>query len=111
MRQGVRLAVELLGSSPFRQIVRRRTEPSAEVVASDRLLNEWMRARLVTTIHTSSTCRMGPDGDSEAVVDQECRVRGVEGLRVVDTSIMPYIVSRGTNATAIMIGERATEFF
>ncbi|GAA4545259.1 hypothetical protein GCM10023175_24690 [Pseudonocardia xishanensis] len=54
---------------------------------------------------------MGPNGDEAAVVDQYCRVRGVEGLRVVDTSVMPHVTSRGPAATAVMIGERVAAFF
>jgi choline dehydrogenase-like flavoprotein len=52
---------------------------------------------------------MGPDTDPGAVVDQRLRVRGVGGLRVVDTSVMPRVTSRGTAATAVMLGERAAE--
>jgi choline dehydrogenase-like flavoprotein len=52
---------------------------------------------------------MGPDGDPGAVVDQQLRVRGVAGLRVADTSVMPRVTSRGPAATAVMIGERAAE--
>ena len=51
---------------------------------------------------------MGPDTDPLAVVDQYCRVRGVEGLRVVDTSVLPTAPSRGPAATAVLIGERAS---
>ena len=53
---------------------------------------------------------MGPDGDRGAVVDQYCRVRGIEGLWVVDASIMPNIVRANTNLTCIMIGERAADW-
>jgi choline dehydrogenase len=53
---------------------------------------------------------MGPDGDQGAVVDQYCRVRGVENLRVVDASIMPNIVSCNTNLTCIMIGEHVADW-
>jgi choline dehydrogenase-like flavoprotein len=52
---------------------------------------------------------MGPAGDPGAVVDQHLRVRGVEGLRVVDTSVLPRVPSRGPAATAVMLGERAAE--
>jgi choline dehydrogenase len=52
---------------------------------------------------------VGPDGDPGAVVDQRLRVRGVTGLRVVDTSVMPRVTSRGPAATAVMLGERAAE--
>jgi choline dehydrogenase len=53
---------------------------------------------------------MGPDGDERAVVDGPCRVRGVEGLRVVDASIMPTIPRANTNLTCIMIGERVADW-
>jgi choline dehydrogenase-like flavoprotein len=52
---------------------------------------------------------MGPDGDPGAVVDQELQVRGVAGLRVVDTSVLPTAPSRGAAATAVLLGERAAE--
>jgi len=50
---------------------------------------------------------MGPDSDETAVVDQYCRVKGIANLRVEDTSIMPFLMTRGTHASAIMIGEHA----
>jgi choline dehydrogenase-like flavoprotein len=53
---------------------------------------------------------MGPDSDQEAVVDQRLKVRGVEGLRVVDASVMPNVVRANTNVTTMMIAERAAEF-
>ena len=53
---------------------------------------------------------MGPDSDREAVVDQSLRVRGVEGLRVVDASVMPDVVRANTNVTTMMIAERAADF-
>lgn len=58
----------------------------------------------------SGSCKMGPDADLTAVVDQFGRVRGVDGLRVADTSIQPNVVRRPANATAIMLGERMAEW-
>ncbi len=58
----------------------------------------------------SGTCKMGPDTDSMAVVDQFSRVRGLGGLRVADASIMPDVIRANTNATSIMIGERVAEW-
>jgi choline dehydrogenase len=110
-RANVRLAIELLESKPMRPFVVRRTSPDEIDVTSDNELDQWLLTKMGTAFHTSSTCKMGPSSDETAVVDQMCRVHGLENLRVVDTSIMPEIVRRGPNATAIMIGERATEFF
>jgi choline dehydrogenase-like flavoprotein len=53
---------------------------------------------------------MGPDSDPMAVVDQHCRVRGLEGLRVVDASVMPDVIRANTNATTIMIAERVSDW-
>jgi choline dehydrogenase-like flavoprotein len=63
-----------------------------------------------TSQHLSSTAPMGSDGDPGAVVDAQCRVRGVESLWVVDGSVLPAITSRGPHATIVMIGHRAVEF-
>jgi choline dehydrogenase-like flavoprotein len=86
-----------------------RTGLPDDVLADDRELDRWTRRHLATAIHLAGTARMGPDGDPGAVVDQHLRVRGVDGLRVVDTSVMPRVTSRGPAATAVMIGERAAE--
>jgi len=63
-----------------------------------------------TQHHSSGTCKMGPDSDPMAVVDQYGRVRGLENLRVADASIMPDVVRANTNATTIMIGERIADW-
>lgn len=110
MREVLRTAARILGTKAYAPYVRRVTEPSAEVLASDELLDAWMRSHLATAIHASSSARMGPASDPESVVDQYGRVRGVQGLRVADTSILPTVVSRGPAATAIMIGERVADF-
>ena len=65
---------------------------------------------LGTARHISGTCKMGPDSDPMAVVDQYCRVRGLEGIRVADTSVMPDVTRANTNATAVLVGERVAEW-
>jgi len=76
--------------------------------ASDEALREYVRMASNSCYHPSGTCRMG--GDEASVVDPRLRVRGISDLRVADNSIMPTIVSANTNAVAIMIGERASDF-
>jgi choline dehydrogenase len=109
MREVVRLAAELLRTPSFAPLVAARTGLPDDVLADDRELDRWNRRHLATAIHLSGSAPMGPDGDPAAVVDQHLRVRGVAGLRVVDTSVMPRVTSRGPAATALMIGERASE--
>ena len=73
-------------------------------VSSDHALEQFAREKGGTVYHPVGTCRMGED--AKAVVDSRLRVRGVEGLRVIDASVMPRMVSTNTNAAAIMIGEK-----
>jgi choline dehydrogenase-like flavoprotein len=108
LREAVRLAAGLLGARALRDLVARTDLPD-DVLADDRELDGWIRVHLSTAIHLAGTARMGPEADPGAVVDQWLRVRGVAGLRVVDTSVMPRVTSRGPAATAVMLGERAAE--
>ena len=87
-----------------------RLSPTDEELASDGALDEWLLSRVGTQHHSSGTCKMGSASDWMAVVDQYCRVHGLEGLRVVDASIMPDVVRANTNATTIMIAERVVEW-
>jgi choline dehydrogenase-like flavoprotein len=84
------------------------TELYTAQVQSDADIERAIRARSDTVYHPVGTCRMG--SDAGAVLDPELRVRGVEGLRVADCSVMPSLIGGNTNAPAIMIGERAAEF-
>ena len=73
-------------------------------------LDEWLLREVTTGQHISCTCKMGPASDPMAVVDQHGRVHGLEGIRVVDASIMPNCVRANTNVTTMMIGERISDF-
>ena len=103
MIDGVRISRRIAAASPLAQIVKRELEPGAGLETDDAILG-WIRERATTIYPPAGTCRMGDD--DMAVVDDRLRVRGIEGLRVADASIMPTIVSGNTNAPAIMIGEK-----
>lgn len=107
LREGVRLAAHLLAAPSLAGLVAGRTDLPDAVLDDDHALDGWVRAHLTTAVHLSGSARMGPSSDPDAVVDQELRVRGVDGLRVVDTSVLPRVPSRGPAATAVMVGERA----
>ena len=110
MRDAVRLACSILESDAYRGISEGRIAPDDDTLTSDDDLDAWIRQTLGSSRHVSGTCRIGPDGDAMAVTDQQCRVRGVTGLWVADSSIMPQVTRANTNATAIMIGERVADW-
>ena len=81
-----------------------------DVVGSDELLGTYVLDNVGTYCHALGTARMGPEGDPGAVVDQYCRVRGIDNMWVVDTSVIPTIPRVPLNLTAIMIGERVADW-
>ena len=103
---GVEIGTAIIDSTAMRRLGVRRTSPTPRAE-----LDTWISDNITTAVHLCSSAPMGPDTDPMAVVDQYCRVRGVEGLRVVDTSVLPTAPSRGPAATAVLIGERAAAFF
>ncbi len=111
VREGVRMAVGFLESDAYRNVVDRRIQPTDDILANDDALDLWIRQTVGTARHVSGTCKMGPDSDPLAVVDQYCRVKRVEGLWVVDASVMPRVPrSGGAHATVVMIGERVVDW-
>jgi len=111
VREGLRLAVRLLESDAFKDVVDHRIHPAADILANNDALDFWIRQTVGTARHVSGTCRMGPDGDPMAAVDQYCRVKGIQNLWVADASVMPRIPrSGGAHATVIMIGERVVDW-
>jgi choline dehydrogenase len=111
VREGVRLAATLLESDAYRDVVDYRIQPTDGILANDEALDYWIRQTVGTARHVSGTCKIGPDTDPMAVVDQYCRVKGIQGLWVADASVMPRIPrSGGAHATVIMIGERVVDW-
>ena len=109
-REVVRAAAELGKHPAFSDIIEERIRPSDDELESDEALDAFIRRTVVSGQHLTSTCKMGPASDSMAVVDQQGRVHGLEGLRVADASIMPNCVRANTNCTTMMIGERIADF-
>lgn len=107
MVAGIRMLREIYAQPAFKSLMVDEMLPRADRRSDDEVL-DFIRQHGSTVFHACGTCRMG--SDSDAVVDPELRVRGVDGLRVIDASIMPTMVSANTNATAIMIGERGAGF-
>jgi choline dehydrogenase len=110
MATGLRLAWYLLRHGPMSELI------AKVFLCTDRMVDDETRLRMAVTRfvcpswHPAGTARMGPDTDPMAVVDQRYRVRGIEGLRVVDASVMPSIPSAPTNLSCIMLAERAAEW-
>jgi len=108
MRACVRLTREIFSQPAFDPYRGREIRPGERIV-SDEAIDAFVRDHVESAYHPSCTCKMGAPGDPMAVVDPEARVIGVDGLRVVDSSIMPSITSGNLNAPTIMIGEKAAD--
>ncbi|MEZ5816410.1 MAG: GMC family oxidoreductase N-terminal domain-containing protein [Hyphomicrobiaceae bacterium] len=104
----MRFARRLIHTTPMKPYLDGEIYPGADVQSDDELLaaaREWGSS----TYHLMGTCRMGPVSDATAVVDDELRVRGMEGLRVIDASIMPAMISANLNASTMMIAEKGSD--
>jgi choline dehydrogenase-like flavoprotein len=106
--RGVRFARRILKSPSLAKLVAEEILPGENTPDEDAPLQEHIRATAKTVFHPTSTCRMG--SDPSAVVDPKLKLRGFEGIRIADASIMPKITRGNTNAPTIMIAERAADF-
>ncbi|KJY82708.1 choline dehydrogenase [Vibrio galatheae] len=107
-RDCIRLTREILQQPAMDKFRGEEIQPGLEIT-SDEAIDEWVKQNVESAYHPSCSCKMGSDDDSMSVLDQECRVRGVEGLRVVDSSIFPTIPNGNLNAPTIMVAERAAD--
>ena len=107
MLEGAKFLRDLASSPSLSSVIDRETAPGSAVVSDDELL-EYIRETCGTVFHPVSTCRMGSDSNSD-VVDSRLRVHGLRGLRIVDASIFPTLISGNTNAPTIMVGEKGSD--
>ncbi len=105
---GIQIARRIIENpvmDPYRKF---EMAPGPDLQTYDEIL-DWARGNGQTTYHVVGTCKMGPDYDRMAVVDDQLRVHGIEGLRVIDASIMPTVPSGNTNAPTIMVAEKGAD--
>ena len=110
LREAVQICIGLGESEEFKDIIQERVEPTDEDLASDEALDAWLRREVTTSQHISCTCKMGPESDPMAVVNQYGKVYGVTNLRIADASIMPDCIRANTNVTTMAIGEHVADF-
>ena len=110
LREAVRTCWWLVHEGGIRAFGEEFVVLSEKIIRNDAMLTQYIRLSLDSGYHPVGTARMGAAPESGAVVDEQCRVHGLEGLRVADASIMPEIVSCNTNLTSIMIGERVADW-
>ncbi|MEZ5767664.1 MAG: GMC family oxidoreductase N-terminal domain-containing protein [Paracoccaceae bacterium] len=104
--RGLKLTQEICAQAPLKRYILAERLPGPDVRTDEDYFN-FISLHSKTSHHCAGTCRMGPD--ARAVVDTELRFNGIDGLRIVDNSIMPQLISSNTNAAAIMIGEKGAD--
>jgi choline dehydrogenase len=104
MLAGVRLIRRIAEQPAMRALIINEMSPGKETQSEEDLIAD-IRARSGSVFHASCTCRMGPD-DGTNVVDARLRVHGIQGLRVIDTSVFPNVTSGNTNAPTMMVAEK-----
>jgi choline dehydrogenase-like flavoprotein len=104
--EGVRISREIMQQQAFAKYIRREHFPG-ESVSGTNALKEYVKQYGRTSYHPNGTCKMGQD--AMAVVDPQLKVRGIEGLRVIDSSIFPSLIGSNTNAPTIMVAEKGAD--
>jgi len=108
MRESVKLAREILAQKAFDEFRDHEVQPGKEA-STDEKIDEFVREKSETEYHPSCTCRMGDPTQNDTVVGPDGKVVGIDGLRVIDASVMPQIASGNLNAPTIMIAERMAD--
>ncbi|ATQ43925.1 choline dehydrogenase [Caulobacter mirabilis] len=108
VREGVKIARDVASQAALDPYRTSEYAPGA-AVRTDAEIDAWIRAKSETIYHPVGTCRMGVDGDAMAVVDGQLKVQGLEGLRVIDASVMPTLIGGNTNAPTMMIAEKIAD--
>ncbi|MEJ2457329.1 MAG: choline dehydrogenase [Novosphingobium sp.] len=108
MRACLRLTREIFAQDALKPYTGKEIQPGADVVTDERI-DAFVARKVESAYHPSCTCKMGADSDPMAVLDPELRVRGIEGLRVVDSSAMPSITTGNLNAPTIMLAEKGAD--
>lgn len=109
LRESIKVVREIAKAPALEPYIDKEVSPGP-LSNTDEDLDSFIRKTAITVHHPSSTCRMGRDDDAQAVVNSRLSVRGVDGLRIVDASVMPDLTSGNINAPVIMIAERAADF-
>ena len=107
-RSCIRLTREIMREPAMERYAGPEIQPGKDV-QSDAQIDDFIRQHCESAYHPCGTCKMGSPDDPQAVVDHECRVIGIEGLRVADSSIMPQVTNGNLNAPTLMIGEKASD--
>ncbi|OCP64522.1 choline dehydrogenase [Vibrio parahaemolyticus] len=107
-RDCIRLTREILNQPAMDEFRGDEIQPGLNIT-TDEQIDEWVKQNVESAYHPSCSCKMGADDDPLAVLDEQCQVRGIQGLRVVDSSIFPTIPNGNLNAPTIMVAERAAD--
>ncbi len=107
-RSCIRLTREIIAQPAMDPFRGDEIQPGIDI-QSDEAIDQWVKENVESAYHPSCTCKMGAEDDPMAVVDSDCRVRGLQGLRIVDSSIMPSVTNGNLNAPTIMIAEKAAD--
>ena len=107
-RAAIRLTREIFEQPAMEPYVAAVIQPTDDIIL-DGAIDSWVRQNAESTYHPSCSCKIGGDGDPLAVLDPECRVRGIDALRVIDSSVFPTITNGNLNAPTIMVAEKAAD--